>query len=289
MTRRGLAALLALGALTAHAQPVQVTDDAGRTVRLAQPARRIVTLSPGLAEMVHAAGAGAQLVGVMRFSDFPPAVKALPVVGDATALNYEAIARLQPDLVLVWGSGLNDRAKARLADLGAPLYESETRSVEDLATTLERLGTLSGHAAEAGAAASALRERWRALGARYAGRQPVRVFYQLWHEPLMTVNGQHLIHQAIAACGGINAFATQPVLVPTIGWEAAVKSDPQLVVTSGSPEEPARLAPWKRFPQVSAVRQGQLVVLDGHALARLSPRFLDAAGPLCEAIDRARR
>lgn len=289
MKRRlaGLGAAL-LVAVTASAQPVQVTDDAGRTVRLAQPARRIVTLSPGLAEMVHAAGAGAQLVGVMRFSDFPPAVQTLPVVGDASALNYEAIARLQPDLVLVWGSGLNDRAKARLADLGLPLYESETRSVEDLATTLERLGTLSGHAAEAAGAAAALRERWRALAARYAGRQPVRVFYQLWHEPLMTVNGQHLIHQALTACGGVNAFATQPVLVPTIGWEAAVKSDPQVVVTGGAPEEPARLASWRRFAQVSAVRRGHLVVLDGHALARLSPRFVDAAEGLCRAIDRAR-
>lgn len=281
--------LVAAAACQAAAQSVSVRDDLGHTLTLPAASRRVVTLAPHLAELVHAAGAGDRLVGVMRYSDYPPSVSQLPVVGDAFAVNLEAMAGLKPDLVLMWSSGVNPRQQQRVQALGLPTYDSEIGSIEALAETLRRLGRLFGTEATAETAAANTEKRWQALRHTYAQRPPVRVFYQLWHEPLMTVNRSHLIDQAISACGGVNVFGQQPTLTPTVSWEAAVAANPQLVITSASPGEPARLEGWQRFSRVDAVRRQQLVALDGHLLTRMTPRFLDAAQMLCEAIDRARR
>ncbi len=272
----------------AAAAPVAVRDDAGHEVQLPAPARRIVAIAPHLAELVFAAGAGEHLVGVMRYSDFPSAAARLPVIGDAFALNLEAIAALKPDLLLVWQSGINPRQQQRLLDLGLPIFQSEITDVAGIAHTLRRLGQLADVATPANAAATHTLQQWQQLNSRFAQRAPVRVFYQLWHEPLMTAGRGHLIHQAIAACGGINVFASQPGLTPTVSWEAAVAADPQIIVTGAARDEPAHLQAWQRFPRLSAVRQGHLVVLDGHRLARMTPRFVEGARALCEALDRVR-
>jgi iron complex transport system substrate-binding protein len=283
-----LAAWLLVAAAGAAAAAVAVRDDAGRAVELAAPARRVVALAPHLAELVYAAGGGDRLVGVMRYTDYPPAAARLPVIGDAFTVNLEAVAALHPDLLLVWSSGVNPRQQQALHALDVAVYDSDTTTVEGIAQTLTRLGRLLGTEAVADAAARDTRARWTALHARYAARPPVRVFYQLWDDPLMTVSRGHLIDQAITACGGVNVFAAQAALTPTVSWEAAVAADPQIVVTGTSRDEPARLGGWERFARVDAVRRHQLVALDAEAMARMSPRFIDAAQRLCEAIDRAR-
>lgn len=286
--KRWLAGAALLASLAPGCAAVTLRDDTGQALTLAAPARRAVALSPHLAELVFAAGAGDRLVGVVRYSDFPTEAARLPVVGDAFAINLEAIAVLRPDLLLVWTSGLNPRQQQRLPSLGLPLYASEISRVAGIAQTLRQLGRLFGTERAAEAAAASTETRWAALRERYAGRPKVRVFYQLWHEPLMTVNDQHGIAEAIAACGGVNVFGQQSALTPTVGWEAAIAADPQIVVTGAEANEPAELDGWRRFSRVDAVRRGQLVALPGHRLARMTPQFIDGAQALCEAIDRAR-
>jgi len=280
--------LLATAAGAAPA-PQRLVDDAGRELVLDHPARRIVALAPHLTELVYAAGAGKQLVAVGKYSDWPPEALAKPVISDAFAVNYEALARLEPDLVLVWGSGTPERIKSRLRTLGVPVYEVEIRSVDGLVDTLRAIGRLAGTEAVAQARAQAIAHDWAALKARYGGRRPVRVFFQLWDAPLMTLNGQHLISSAIAACGGSNVFAELPTLTATVSWEVAVQRDPELVVTAGAPGEAARPGRWSAFGQVSATRHGQFGHVEGDLLARSGPRFVDGARELCEAIDRARQ
>jgi iron complex transport system substrate-binding protein len=285
-------AAVVLGALlcsvACHAE-VSVLDDSGQPVRLAAPAMRVVSLAPHLTEMAFAVGAGAAVKAVISFSDHPAAALALPIVGDAFALDFEAIARLQPDLVLVWGSGLNERHKARLRSLGLTLYESEIRHAAAVPDTLRRLGVLLGHADEAEVAARRFEREWQALRERHAGKPALRVFWQLWQDPLMTVNRQHLIGEAIEACGGVNVFGALPLLTPAVSWEAAVAADPQLIAASGRPTDAeGDFARWRRFAQVSAVRNQQFAHLDGDLIGRMGPRFVQGAAALCEAIDRAR-
>lgn len=272
----------------AAAQAVSVVDDGGHTLNLPRPPQRIVTLGAHLAEQVFALGAGDRVVGVSRFTDFPAEARQRPVIGDAMALHHEAIARLKPDLVLVWRSGFPERARAPLQALGVPVFESEIRSVAELAGSLRTLGRLLGRAEAGQAQAAQVEQQWAALQADYAGRAPVRVFYQLWHQPLMTVNREHLIHQAITACGGRNLFAELPALTPTVSWEAAVQRNPQVVAMAGAPSDRPELGRWPQFPNVDAVKHQRFAMVDGDLINRMGPRFLQGARQLCQAIDRAR-
>ena len=281
-----LAAVLASSAT--HAE-VRVTDDAGHNVVLAAPAKRVISLGPHLTELAFAAGGGDALVGVIRYSDFPEAAKQLPIVGDAHAIDFERIAQLKPDLVLVWGSGLNERHKARLRSLGLTVYESEIRTAQGIPDTLRRLGTLVGHADTAEPEARRFETRWQTLAKRYEGKSPVRVFWQLWYEPLLTINREHLISEAMRTCGGVNVFADLPLLTPTVSWEAAVASDPQLIATSGRAQDSVRdFAAWRRFTNVSAVKQQRYASIDGDLIGRMGPRFVEGAEALCGAIEGAR-
>jgi iron complex transport system substrate-binding protein len=268
---------------------VSVQDDSGQTVRLAAPAQRVVSLAPHLTEMAFAVGAGDAVKAVIRYSDHPAAARQRPIVGDAFALDFEAIARLKPDLVLVWSSGLNERHRARLRSLGLTVFESEIRQSSAIPDTLRRLGALLGHREVAQAAAAAYERDWQALRERHVGRPPLRVFWQLWQDPLMTVNREHLIGEAIEICGGVNVFGALPLLTPTVSWEAAVAADPQLIASSGRPVDAERdFARWQRFGQVSAVRHKRFAFVEGDLIGRMGPRFVQGAAALCEAIDRAR-
>jgi iron complex transport system substrate-binding protein len=287
MRRLAIAALLA-AATAASAADLRIVDDAGLPVVLTRPARRIVTLAPHLTELAYAAGAGDDVVAVGRFSDAPAAALAKPVVGDAFAVDYEALAKLKPDLVLVWGSGTPERTRAKLRSLGWPVYEIEIRDVAGLAATLRKIGRLAGTETTADARAAAITSDWLALQSHYANRRPVRVFFQLWDAPLMTLNGQHLISSAITACGGRNVFAEVPTLTATVSWESAVQRDPELVVTGGSPSEAAKPGRWAEFAQLSATKHHQFARIDGNLITRSGPRFVDGARELCQAIERAR-
>ena len=273
---------------TAHAE-VTVQDDLGRKVALPAPAQRIVSLAPSITETFFAAGAGDRLVGAVSYSDYPPAAKALPRVGRYDSVDVEAIAALRPDLVVMWQSGNPPSTLGRLEKLGLKVFVNEPRRLEDMPATLERFGVLAGKSGEGAAAADAFRKRLAALRGKYQGRPPVRVFYQIWNSPMMTVNGAHLISDVLRLCGGQNIFADLPALAPTVGMEAVLAADPEAIVASGmDSSRPAWLDEWQRWPKLKAVRQGNIFFIPSDIINRHAPRILDGAEQLCGDLERVR-
>lgn len=279
------AALPAIPRLAAAAK-VSAVDDSGQRIALAAPAKRIVSLAPHATELLFAAGAGAQVVGVSAYSNYPPQASRLPSVGDAMRVDLERIVALKPDLIVGWKSGNNAAQLARLRALGLSVFDSEPRRLDDIASSLERLGTLAG--SDAGrVAAEKFSAELRALRARYAARTPVTVFYQIWPSPLMTLNDAHIVSEAIRLCGGVNLFGALAPLVPTVSREAVVKADPQAIFVSD--EDTHAFDRWRAFGQLAAVRHGHLFRVDGSVMNRAGPRMAGATARLCEQIDSARQ
>ncbi|GIX26853.1 MAG: cobalamin-binding protein [Burkholderiales bacterium] len=287
--RRWRWALLAwLFAAAAQAEIV-VRDDEGNEVRLVQPARRIVSLAPHATELLFAAGAGRSVVGAVQWSDYPPEAKKIPQVGSYVSPDAERILALAPDLAVGWASGNDPRVLGQLRDLKLTLYVTEIRTFEQVATNLERLGALAGTGVQAQKAAGAFRDRWRRLQSRYGGEPRVSVFYQIWDRPLMTVNGEHLISRVIELCGGTNVFASVHTLTPVLNVESVLVANPQVIVAGGMGEAyPEWLEGWRRWPQIEAVKQGNLVFVPSDLLQRPTPRILDGAERLCQALDAVR-
>ncbi len=268
---------------------VSTVDDSGATVTLAQPARRIVSLAPHVTELLFAAGAGARVVGVVDYSDYPDAAKPLRRVGSYAAFDLEAIVALQPDLVVGWSSGNPASQLDALRAVGLKLYLTEPRRIEDIPVHIERLGALAGTAEVAHASAGGFRARYTRLRQRYAGRPAVPVFYQIWDRPLMTVNGAHIISDVMRACGGRNVFASLAPLAAAVDREAVLAADPEAIIVSGmAAARPEHMGEWRRWPMLRAVKKDNLFFIPPDILQRHSPRLLQGAEQMCADLEIAR-
>lgn len=287
---RLLTAALLFGAVGGAQAAVSVVDDAGRRVTVQQPARRVISMAPHATELLFAAGGGARVVGAMNYSDYPEAAKKIPLVGSNSVIDMERVLALKPELIVVWHSGNTARQIAQLESLGVPVFHSEPRTLGQVAGNIERLGRLLGTDAAATSAAGALRARLAGLEARYARRPPVTVFYQIWDQPLYTLNDAQIASDAIRVCGGRNVFGALKAVAPEVGIEAVLQADPEAIM-AGKRHDPANpgLKLWEPYKSMTAVKRGNLLTVDGELLTRPGPRVVDGAARLCEALEAVRQ
>ncbi len=264
---------------------VHAIDDPGNRVELSAPAERIISLAPHATELLYSAGAGNRIVGTVAHSDYPAEARALPRVGDAANLDFEQILRLAPDLIVAWESGLPARQLARLRALDIPVFLSEPDTLDAIATSIESLGELAGTRALANAGAAAFRAELARLRQLYAGSRVSRVFYQIWAQPLMTINGDHLISEIIALCGGHNVFANLQPLVPRVSHEAVLKANPEVILIS-SPVDRAHTTggEWSRWQSLAAVRDQRVHHVPWSEISRPTVRMLIAIEHVCRAL-----
>ena len=249
-------------------------------------AQRVVTLAPHLAELMFAAGAGSQLVGVSAYTDYPPEAALLPLVGDAFTVDLEQLKLLDPDLILAWGSGMPAHTIEGIENAGFRVITLSTRSLEEVPAAVEEIGRLTGNEASAAREAGRFRDAIANLEARYRAATPIRVFFQVSARPLYTINGEHFISQLVEVCGGQNVFADLSELAPAVDVEAVLAREPEAVIVGSGTTD---LDVWRRFETLAATRAGNLLAVDTPHLARASTRLDDAGGRLCDVLDRARR
>ncbi|MEZ5458016.1 MAG: helical backbone metal receptor [Steroidobacteraceae bacterium] len=268
----------------------EVTDDTGATLRLAGPARRIVSLDARRQEMLFAAGAGERILATSRGSDTPAAAAAIPTIGDANAVNYERLVELKPDVVVVW-EHLNNRLviESLQQQLKMPTYFIRARGLADIPESVRRLGRLAGTADIAERAATGMEARLANVAGRQIEGEPLDVFYMLWAEPLYTVGSRHIIGDAIARCGGRNIFEDIDFPAPIVEIEAVVKRDPDVMLLSAPPITARDWRErWGQFQTIRAVQTGQLLTFGDPRLDRMGPTAIDAVEGLCEMLDKAR-
>lgn len=282
-------ALVAALLIAAPSRAAQAIDDEGTLIQLAQPAARVISLAPSLTELLFAAGAGDKIVGVVEYSDYPPAASTLPIVGRYDLLDMERILQLRPDLIVAWQSGNPRAAVNRLRELGLTVYIAEPKRLDSIPSHIERLAALTGTGAVADSATAAFRRTLAQLSHDYQDKAPVSVFYQVWNVPLITAGGNELINDIITLCGGRNIFADIPLVAPKVSSEAVLARDPEAIIASGMDiERPEWLDEWKRWPGVRAVAQDNLFFVPPDLLQRHTPRALEGAQQMCEQIDTAR-
>jgi iron complex transport system substrate-binding protein len=269
-----------------------VRDDLGRSVSVPRPPLRIVSLTPAATEMLFAAGAGAQLIATVEYSDEPPAARAVARIGDASVIDMERLVALRPDVVVAWPSGGNPAQQARIAALHIPLYLQQLEQLADLPGAIRRLGVLAGTEAAAEQAAQALAARLADLEHAYAGgadgggRRP-SVLLQVWNRPIYTVGGRHLMSDAVRICGARNLFADLPEPGPVVDIEAVIARNPDIILVLAPPGEGAAwVADWQRFPSLAAVRGARVVAFEDQALSRLGPSVVAATEELCRTLAR---
>ena len=281
--------LLFLAVIAVPAQAITVQDFSGREVTLDQPAKRIVALAPHIVENLYSAGAGDKLVGVVSYSDFPDEAKNVPEVGSYNAFSLEQVLALNPDLVVMWGSGNGMQTLSTFEALGIPVYVSELRQLSDVPKSIRNLSQLAGTPAIGEAEASRIETELNALHRRYGEKRSLSVLYQIWNDPLQTVNGEHLISEIIALCGGHNVFGDASSLAPRVSIESVLLRDPDAIVASGMGEaRPEWLDQWRAYPSLTAVADEALFFVNPDHLQRPSARIVLGARSLCQQLDQIR-
>lgn len=268
---------------------ISVRDDAGNTIVLQKPAQRIVTLAPHITELVFAAGGGEHIVGTASYSDYPPAARGIPLIGDDRQIDMERLIAIKPDLLVLWLHGSSTRQLEQLRKSGVALFYSEPHTLNEIPETLLRLGQLMGTEAQARQAATEFQKKLNGLAARYSGRPPVRVFYQVWDRPLYTLNGRQIVSDVLRVCGAENIFASLAATAPVVGVESVLQENPDVIIAGFEGSNAKRgLENWKKYPALTAVRSGNLFAVNADLLSRPGPRMIFGATELCEKIEDAR-
>lgn len=286
---RSFILLLAAALAATPARAIVLEDDRAVAVSVVSRPARIAALSPHLVEIAYAAGAGSQLVAVARYSDYPEAARRLPRIGDASHLDLERMLAIRPDLVLAWKTGNRAHDLQRVERMGYAVFVTEPKRLADIPRIVRAVGVLAGTQAVANPAAGALERDLEALRLRYSKGRAVRVFYQIWHRPLLTVNGEHLISDVIALCGGRNVFAEASVLTPAVSLEAVVAARPEIILGGSSAASPADLArQWRNAP-VALARALPVEHVPPDLIQRQTPRIVEGARRVCKRLDEVRR
>ncbi|MFK7730877.1 MAG: cobalamin-binding protein [Pseudomonadales bacterium] len=284
-----LAFLFASSAGVVLANPIEVTDFLGRNLQLQAPAERVIALAPHIVENVYSAGAGDKLVGVVSYSNFPKEAQSIPIVGGYKSYSVETIIALKPDLILMWASGNGDKALQQLSALGFTVYVDELSSLDDIAKFVQHIGQMTGTEDTANESVNEYVQELTSLRDEHSQSAAVSVFYQVWNEPLQTINGKHIINDVIGLCGGKNIFSDAAVLAPKISLESVIVADPQVIVASGMDEaRPEWLDDWRKWPQLQAVKREHVYFIPPDLLQRHTFRLLQGAQQLCSQLTEVR-
>jgi len=283
----GIVALLL--SASAHAA-ISVTDDLGHTVSVTKPAQRIISLSPHVTELIFAAGAGDKIIGTVKYSDYPPAAKEIPRIGDNRQFDLERIIAMKPDLLVIWMHGAFERQLDVLKQSGIPFFFSDPQKLEQIPDTILKLGRLLGTEKTAQLSANDFRQRLHLLSEQYQGKSKVRTFYQVWHKPLYTLNEKHIVSDAIRVCGGENIFGKLNVTAPVVSIEAVLQENPEVLISAESSNQASNgIDQWKSMTSLLAAKNNNLVLIDGDLVNRSGPRIIDGAKVICEALEQARQ
>jgi vitamin B12 transport system substrate-binding protein len=243
---------------------------------------RVVSLAPSLSEIVVELGSADLLVGVLDAGERPAAVAVadVPSVGRYGQLDMERLLSLKPDLLLLWPGSVGPAQRDQLKRLNIPTYVAEPHNLEQLSAHIEAIAAQLGRPERGTKLAADLRRKLDDLRQRYRRDTPLKVFYQVWDKPLYTVGGGQIISDALEVCGARNVFADLSLPAPQVSIEAVLQRNPEVILAG----DQGQLDAWKAWRQVSAVANGQLLLISDKGLERPSGQMIEATAKLCHLI-----
>ncbi len=258
-----------------------LVDQLDREVVIDNPPERIVSLSPGNTEIAFFIGLGEKIVGVTDFCNYPGEALGKEKVGGFANPNLEALVALEPDLVLA--GNMHDEIVKKLEEMGIPVLVLSPASVEEVYVSMELVAAATGNEEAAARAIAGMQGRLEKVQERLAsisGEKRVRIYYEVYSDPLMSAGGLSLINEVLSLAGGKNIFADIAEKYPKISDEAVVERDPQFILFPkfhGSEEIKGDILEgrplWKK---ITAVKEEKVFGVQADAISRPGPRLVEA-------------
>ncbi|MDF1502265.1 helical backbone metal receptor [Roseisolibacter sp. H3M3-2] len=272
----------AVNAVERALAPADPTDDFGDTVRVAAPARRIVSLNPATTEILFAIGAGERLIGRSRWDEWPAEVRAVPALGDGIRPNVEATLAAKPDLVLLYASADNREAARALRAAGVATAAIKVDRLADFRRATRLLGRLTGDTARARTVVDSVDATLERVRQAVAGRARPRVVWPLFGRPLLAVGGGSFQHEVLDIAGGENAFGDDARPAVPVSREEVLRRGADVMLVG-----PTRVALVRADPAwaaLAAVREGRVLAVDTNVVYRPAVRLGEAAVSLARLL-----
>lgn len=276
----------------AAAGPITVTDDAGKTVTLDQPAAKVVSIAPANTEIAFALGAGGKVVGDTTYCDYPEAAKSIAKIGDFSNPSLEKIVALEPDLILAAG-GIQQGMRAKFEKLGMQVYVVDPTTLDELYADLGELGQLMGVSTQAQKIVTDMQQQvadvQQKIGEAQASSQTPfttpKVFLEIYGKPLMTAGTGTFIDDLITKAGGVNVGAGAGPGFPEYNAEKLIEEDPSVyVAVKGAQSDPGQIAARPGYDQLTAVKNGAVYVIDDNIVTRPGVRLILGLQQLAQMI-----
>ncbi len=270
---------------------ISVTDCLGRAVALNSIPERIISLSPSTTEILFAVGAGDQVIGVTSYCDFPLEAKTRNIVGgfSSKTISIEKILSLEPDIVFSGGANHQTIIDA-LMQAGIIVYAVDAQRFEEVYGVIEAIGSLTGHPVKTEERINymkGLESQIMQVSASIPEEKQVRVFWEIWDNPFMTVGSGAVTSQVITKAGGINIFQDVEQDYPVINAEEIIARNPDVIMGPDNHDEilrPENIMKRTGWDTINAVKEGSIYILDGNITSRPGPRIVNALGLVSRAL-----
>jgi iron complex transport system substrate-binding protein len=273
---------------TAQSGGIKVTDDAGRTVTIAQTPNRIVSLAPSITEDLYALGLGDKVVGTTTYCNYPPAANNTTKVGGFSTPNMEKIVSLKPDIVFVGGLN-NETTISALDSYGIPAVVIDPKTLTDILDDLSLIGKITGTTGNSSALVANLTQRLNKSNATSNATQ-TRVLYLVWYDPIMSAGANTFEGDIITRAGGINVATLANIgEYGTMSKESIVALNPSVIIANSAMNSTAieQVKSDPALTTVDAVKNGKVYVLNSDVITRPGPRAFDAMDQVIEMISQA--
>ncbi len=268
--------------------PIEIEDNFGNKVTIEKEPMKIVSLAPNNTEVLFALGLGDKVIGVTSYCDYPEEAKTKEIVGDFEGNNLEKIVELNPDLVLVYGAG-NEEDNKVLKDAGIKVLGFLPETIDAVMQDIETVGKATGKNKEAADLIEAMNKKKNEIFETIKGQEEVRVFYEIWHDPLMAAGKGSFMDELITLAGGKNIAEDAEGAYPQYDLEQLIERDPEVYLASQDmPDktiESIKIRPG--YENISAVKNDRIYLFEGNeanVVSRPGPRIIEALELVAKAI-----
>jgi iron complex transport system substrate-binding protein len=257
----------------------QVTDETGRRINIYPSPQRIVSLAPGITEILYALNLADKIVGVTSFCNWPPSARQKQQIGGFINPSIEQIVSLQPDLIIATADGNRQDTVRQLERIGLPVYVTNPADTSGILRSISHLGEITASKNAATTLVLKLQKRLNNIEAQIRHKSKPRVFFQIGLEPLITIGGRTLINEVIERAGGRNIASLDTARYPRYSPEGIMAGSPDIILfapMANDKEFTAIKNFWQKFEGVPAVKNNRIYPIDTDLIGRASPRIVDA-------------
>lgn len=259
----------------------EITDDLGRKVKLPAKIDRAVSLAPNLTEIAFAVDAGARLVGVTTYCNYPAEAQKIQKVGDTINPNLEAIVTLKPQVVFVSTASQIESFTKTLDEQNIAVFVTNPTTVDGVYRSIFQIGEIFGKDEKAHEVVDNLKKRVADVESKTGAAQKVKVFVQISKEPLYTIGKSSFLTDLIFRAVGASVTENISEAYPKFSKETALASQPEAIILSDSEDN---LQPNDVFKNSPAVKNGKVFRVNADLLSRPGPRIVDALEEIAKSL-----